>query len=109
MKITISVYDFRDAFKRAGRENQFSYEGLSVLFDYLEERETDIGEEWELDVIALCCDFAEESWQDIAENHSIDLADIDDDEEKMQVVMDYLTDEGVFIGVTGENIVYRQF
>ncbi len=109
MKITISVYDFRDAFKRAGRENQFSYEGLSVLFDYLEECETDIGEEWELDVIALCCDFAEESWQEIAENYSIELTDTDDDEEKMQAVMDCLTDEGVFIGVTGENIVYRQF
>ncbi len=109
MKVTINVSDFRDAFHRCGRGSQFSYEGLEILFDYLEECETDIGEEYELDVIAICCDFAEESWQDIAENHSIDLADIDDDEEKMQAVMDYLTDEGVFIGVTGENIVYRQF
>ena len=109
MKVTINVSDFRDAFHRCGRGSQFSHEGLEILFDYLEECETDIGEEWELDVIALCCDFAEEYWQQIAENYSIELTDTDDDEEKMQAVMDCLTDEGVFIGVTGENIVYRQF
>jgi predicted ArsR family transcriptional regulator len=109
MKVTINVSDFRDAFHRCGRGSQFSYEGLAILFDYLEECETDIGEEWELDVIALCCDFAEESWKAIAENYSIELTDTDDDEEKMQAVMDCLTDEGVFIGITGENIVYRQF
>ena len=108
MKQTINFYDFRRAFAEIRPEN-FSEAGLEALLDHLESYEDDTGEELELDVIALCCDFAEDSWQEIAENYSIDLADIDDDEEKMQAVMDYLTDEGVFVGVTGENIVYRQF
>ena len=31
-----NVYQFREAFRLAGRSDQFSYEGLEVLFDYLE-------------------------------------------------------------------------
>jgi hypothetical protein len=56
MKQTINKYQFAEAFKTAGRGDQFSYRGLDALFDWLEEVE---GEEWELDVIALCCDFSE--------------------------------------------------
>lgn len=59
MKTTINEHDFIEAFKDAGRENQFSREGLIALFDYLEELEQETGEETELDVIALCCRFAE--------------------------------------------------
>ena len=59
MKQTIDSYDFIEAFRTHGRQNQFSYDGLNALFDYLEEMEEGIGEEMELDVIALCCDFSE--------------------------------------------------
>ena len=37
MKTTLSVYDFRDAFTRAGRKDQFSYDALGLIYDYLEE------------------------------------------------------------------------
>jgi predicted ArsR family transcriptional regulator len=107
MKTTVSVYDFRDAFLKL-RPNNFSYEGLTALFEYLESFETDTGEELELDVIAICCDFAEESWENIAEYYSIDLDDCEDNEEKQQAVADYLTDEGVFIAQVGDSFVYRQ-
>ena len=59
MKQTISIYDFRRAFERMDRKDQFSYEGLEALFNWYEEYEEDTGEEVELDVIALCCDFTE--------------------------------------------------
>lgn len=58
MKSTISLHDFREGFKRLGREN-FSYEGLAILFDYFEQLEEDIGEEFEYDPISICCEFAE--------------------------------------------------
>jgi hypothetical protein len=41
MKTTISIYDFRDAFHQCGRGEQFSYDGLRVLFEALEEYEDD--------------------------------------------------------------------
>ena len=55
---TLSQYDFVDAFKSL-RPNNFSYEGLLVLFDYFEMLEDELGEQMELDVIAICCDYAE--------------------------------------------------
>lgn len=65
MKQTVNVYDFRDAFQACNRADNFSYEGLTALFDYLEQYEEGTGEEYELDVIALCCDFTE--WDSLEE------------------------------------------
>ena len=59
MKQSINNYQFHRAFERMGSGKQFSYEGLNALFDYLEEYEDDTGETIELDVIALCCEYAE--------------------------------------------------
>ena len=58
MKQTINEYQFKDAFQKC-RPNNFSYEGLTALYDYLEQYEEDTGQEMELDVIAICCDFTE--------------------------------------------------
>jgi hypothetical protein len=59
MKQTITVSNFRDAFKNMGRADQFSYDGLTALFEHLEGVEEAAGQEIELDVIALCCEFTE--------------------------------------------------
>jgi len=59
MKTTVNKYDFHRAFETMNRTTNFSYAGLNALFDYLAEYEEDTGEELELDVIALCCDFTE--------------------------------------------------
>ena len=59
MKQSVNSYDFERAFVLAGRKDQFSYDGLRALFDYLEEYEDGTGEEIELDVVALCCDYSE--------------------------------------------------
>ena len=58
MKQNINEYQFRRAFETS-RPNNFSYEGLKALFDYLEQYEEETGQELELDVIAICCDFTE--------------------------------------------------
>ena len=58
MKQSVNIYDFEREFKRFERNN-FSWDGLKALFEYLEEYEEDTGEEMELDVVALCCDYAE--------------------------------------------------
>jgi hypothetical protein len=110
MKQTINVYDFHDSFKRMGRGDQFSYAGLNVLWEYLEEYEESTGEEIELDVIAFCCDYSESTWQEIESAYVIDMDGLEDDDEerRKQRVIDYLTDEGAFVGETDNAIVYRQ-
>ena len=64
MKQTVNEYQFERAFNEC-RPNDFSYKGLKALFDYLEEYEEETGQELELDVIAICCDFTE--YEDLKE------------------------------------------
>jgi len=107
MKQTVTTSDFRDAFHRAGRKNQFTHEALGILFDYMEEVESDTGDEIELDVIGICCEYSEGSPSDVAESYGIEAGD---DEEELSAVIAYLEEEGAYIGTTSAgDIVYRQF
>jgi hypothetical protein len=73
MKQTVNKHDFHDAFRIMDRLENFTYEAREALFDYLEQYEEGLTEEIELDVIALCCDYQQDTWEDIAANYSIDL------------------------------------
>ena len=114
MKTTISRYDFERAFADADRKENFTYEGLNLLFDYLEDYEEQTGEELELDVIAICCDYNEDTVADIARNYSIDLNDADpesDDYEEQctEAVRDYLNENTTLVGETETGFVYAAF
>ena len=110
MKTTISLSDFRDAFERMDRASHFSYDGLAILFEYLEGFEEATGEQMELDVIGLCCDFAEASHTEIARDYNIDISEHQgDDTAEHDAVVAYLEEEGCFINTTDLGmIVYRQ-
>lgn len=58
MKISVTETMFRDAFKDANRQDSFSYEAITAIFEYLCEMESG-GEEQEMDVICVCCEFTE--------------------------------------------------
>lgn len=110
MKQTVNFSAFVDAFHAYKRYDQFGYTALQILFDYLEEYEESTGEEIELDVIALCCDYSVDSVADIASNYDIDLSDCADEEERKATVLDYLQDNtqvcGDYEGDDGHYIVY---
>ena len=59
MKKTVYLDDFRNAFVAYDRANNFTYKGLSALYDYFMDYENDCGIEIELDVIAICCEYTE--------------------------------------------------
>jgi hypothetical protein len=98
MKTTVDFSDFREAFRNYDRESSYTREGLMMLFEYFEELEGDIGEEIELDVIAICCDYDENHWEDVAANYSIDLEDCEDEDDKIEAVRDYLSDNTTLVG-----------
>jgi hypothetical protein len=77
---TIDLYDFRRAFTDYDRTNQFSYEGMEALFDWLEELSEDTDTPYELDVIGLCCEFSEyNDLAEIQENYSgTDIDSVED-------------------------------
>lgn len=114
MKTTVSLYDFRREFEGGNRENNFSYEGLALLFDYFEDYEEQTGEEIELDVIAICCDYYEDTTESIARNYSIDLNDANPEDEDYEdrckeIVKDYLIDNTQLVGETDSGFVYAAF
>lgn len=95
MKKTISVHDFIDAFSKI-RPDSFSYYGQKALFEYLEELETETGQEIELDVIALCCDYTE--YEDLEEfkcNYGKAYNTIEDIEENTTVIR--VGEEGLIV------------
>ena len=93
MKQTINSSDFVDAFRTYGRQNQFSYDGLCALFEYLEEMEDGMGEEMELDVIALCCDFSEFADPiEAATEHGWEADPDADDNENKEAALEWLQD-----------------
>jgi hypothetical protein len=103
MKQTISnASQFRDAFRAAGRQDQFSYEALGLLFDYLE----DVHPDYELDVIALCCEYACETWKSVASDYDIDVDGVIDDDEGKEIVRDWLNEHTSIIGETDAGFVY---
>ncbi len=75
MKQSITKSDFRDAFKQMGRQDNFSYEGLGHLYDALLEYEESCGQEIELDVIALCCEYEEEAIEDALDKYNLKSLD----------------------------------
>ena len=93
MKQSINAYDFERAFVLADRKDQFSYDGLKALFEYLEDFEDDTGEEIELDVIALCCDYSEyESALECAKDYPFDIDEDLDEDEQEEAALEYLRD-----------------
>lgn len=109
MKQTVNFYDFVDAFKRFDRYSAFGYEALRLIFDYLEECEQETGQEIELDVIAICCDYSVDHYTEIASNYSIDLEGLDDDEAKSAVI-EYIQDNSTYLGeATDGELVYQCF
>ena len=93
---TVDLYEFRRAFTDYNRANNFSYEGLTALFDWLEQLAEDTGVPYELDVIALCCEFTEyENLQEIQENYSSTKLDNIDDLQDHTAVIEF--DGGLII------------
>jgi hypothetical protein len=110
MKQSVNFSAFVDAFHAYNRYDSFGYDGLRVIFDYLEDYEEQTGGEIELDVIAICCDYSLEHYTDIASNYSIDLSDADGDTDaEEQIVMDYLNDNTMVLGQCTDGIVYQVF
>jgi alcohol dehydrogenase class IV len=77
---TVNQYDFRQAFADCNRAFNFSYEALDALFEWLEELAEDTGVPYELDVIALCCEFTEyANLAEVQANYSSTKLDTIDD------------------------------
>jgi hypothetical protein len=119
MKKIIGFSDFVSEFAsfdgrmaKNGEPGNFDCYGLRVLFNYLEELAESCGascEDYDLDVIALCCEYAQDDVESIADQYSIDIEGLDEDDQR-EAVLDYINENSTVCGETSSgDIVYQQF
>ena len=98
MKQTVNEHTFHRAFEQL-RPDNFTYQGQNALFDYLTELEEGTGEEFELDVIGICCEYSEyDNLKEFQAEYSEEYKTIEDIEEQTTV-----------IPVDGESFIIQQF
>lgn len=108
MKQSITFSQFVDAFRAHDRYDSFGYAGLRIIFDYLEAYEQDTGEEIELDVIAICCDYNMMTIEDIVKGYEIDLSDVDAQDVE-EYVLNYLNETTQIVGQCADGVVFQCF
>ena len=106
---TVTESSFRDAFRRI-RPDQFSREALRALYDYLDQYSDDTREPIELDVIAICCDWAEyDSALEAAGEHGYEPDTDDDDEQQEAAALAWLQDQTTVLDLDADGVVIVSF
>jgi hypothetical protein len=104
MKETVDRCMFVDIFKAYGREDSYSHWGLNKLWEYFEEYEASTGEEIELDVIGICCEYNESTLSEFKSDYP-DFADIDD----VAVLAERVSEHTTVVAFDDERILYQAF
>jgi hypothetical protein len=94
--VTESV--FRDYFHSI-RPDNFSYDALGILFEFFDD------DDFELDVIAICCDYEEADADEIRANYDLNEEAYSDEES----VKDWLEKRTLVIGETPSGFVFQAF
>lgn len=99
---------------RIDRGHNFGYNGWRAIGEYLEELSDGIGEDVEVDIVGICCDYSmAESTSDWWKEYGV-YSDIDSDEweekdedEKLEAIQDYLQ-ENTSVVICEENLIIWQ-
>lgn len=117
MKKTLSTYEIAE-YLIADENANWSRSGAFALAEYLEELETDCGDEFELDVVAIRCEFSQfdslQGW--LTEYYGFDLQtslghagiDLDGDEDEDEIdslIESHIQDHGHLVSFSGGIIV----
>ena len=105
MKITVNLSRFIDEFNDSSRAGQFSYEGLKAIYEYLEQDD----DNYELDIVAICSEFCEDTFDGVAETYGLDLSSYKTREDKIEAVKEFLEDNTTLVAHEDEGFVYIQF
>lgn len=116
MKQEITKTEFMDSFlQNETYKNNFSYDGLSELYDFLEQLEEDCNMEIEFDMVAICCEYEETCYKDFVGNYSYHfdvfemLENGEDFDTLREKVKKLCRDNGDFIEINDDDFIYRSF
>ena len=103
----VSESDFINLFHVMDRENNFSVTARRALFNYYDSLANDIGEDIELDIIGICCEWSESTEDSLIIEyiHLVNDEDIDedDDDARLSLIVDYIESESMLIEVDQYN------
>jgi hypothetical protein len=110
MKQTINQTQFINAFTTTySSKDNFSYEGLELLYEYFEDVYSDTGVEMELDVAGICRDYSELDITEVLRGYS-PLVISSSEDEQAQAIVEYLEYNTIFIGYTdNKTFVFANF
>jgi hypothetical protein len=107
MKKTLTTYEVAKALAN-DKDAMWTRSGAFALAEYLEQLEEDIGEEIELDVIALRCEYTEyESLEDFATDHFGSMYGKGVNKDEPKDLKEYIEDNGTLIEFDGGIIVHE--
>lgn len=99
--IEVNFSMFCDQFHRMGRSENFTYEGKKALWRYLEDCAF-CEEDWELDVIALCCDWSEYTIEELVKEYG-------QEDETEDECLERVKDRTVVLETEGDTYVIAVF
>lgn len=118
----IQTVDSSDLYHMAckmGRDKNFGYNGWQAIGDYLESLSDDLGENVEIDIIAICCEYsmaenAEEFYMEHQHLHGVDLPTMEEweeleEEEKLLAVQEYLANNTAVVICEDDLIIWQAF
>ena len=110
---TLDQQDFVNEFDKYNRSENFSIEARETLFDYYDDFSEETGVPFEMDVIAICCDWSECTISDCINDYShlLDadtLAEFEDDEDTMNYIEGVLDDK-TFVIRLSDTLLIQSF
>jgi len=108
----IGFCEFSDYFTQGQYKNNFSYEGLRALYEYLTELEEDLDTEFEIDVVAFCCDYSEyEDMEEFLEDYKDfkECGEDLDEEDKEEAIKEGIREHATLIEVEGDGFIVGCF
>lgn len=116
LKRTIQSGDLYCLACEMDRGHNFGYKGWHAIGEHLEELSDSIGEDIEIDIIGICCDYshadnADDFWLQYSGDMCIDPDDWKNasDNEKLEMVREYLQDCTIVVICDDDCIIWQNF
>ena len=116
---TINASDLYHLACKMARGDCYGYNGWKALGNYLEELREDTGEDIEIDIIAICCEYSiaestEEFFMERQHLHGIDLPTMEEweeleEDEKLGAIEEFLQDRSSVVVCKGNLIIWQAF
>ena len=102
---TVNEWEFIRAFDARKRSENFSINARRRLFEYYDQLSEDLGEDIELDPLAVCCDWSEYTETELIEQYGDCIEGDKDSDEFIEELIEELQDHTTIIHVEDRYLI----